>query len=951
MYPPLTSGRFSPGVGADFWLLGIGFIEISAIAGAIELIVGILRTRAPGMSLGRMPIFAWVMLAMGGMVIFAFPPLILGTLLLELERAFGWPFFMAQHGGDPLLWQHLFWFFGHPDVYMIFLPAAGMVSMIVATMAQTPLVGYRWVVGGILGMAGLSFALWVHHMFAARLSVQAMHVFSAASMVIVIPSAIQVFAWLATLRRGRVRFATPMRFLLGFFVIFTIGGLTGVMLAVLPFDWQAHDTHFVVAHLHYVLIGGMLFPLFAGFYYWAPTACGRPLSDRLGRWVCGLLFTGVHVTFLPMHLTGLLGMPRRVYTYPAGLGLEWPNLVSSVGSLLIAAGIALFLVDVGRHLRVADKVDVKPVERGHAGVAPAGPLRRAQHPARGEPRAALGPREPSRRGGPRRALPAGHRHGPAGDTRDELGHGTSGIRRDPDRPGLVPGPRRDGHRRLFPPADRPVDGRRRRGRRPGTHHDPGMGLGHGPRPGAGPVEVARDVWLPTYVTGRSAHSWWAMIVVIGVLATTFASLVFSYAYAYLWMVGAEEWPPVAAERPARYWAAIAAGAWLGSSGLAVAASRALAAGATGRFRLRLGLGLSLVLLAIAVDGVSHWRAGLAPDRHAYEATVATFVGVQTVTAAAVLIMALYTLVRSWRGLRAATVPAQSRGFGILANRWPGQPVARQPQCRMAARVASQASEVAPRPAIRGRMCPRRDDYLGDDRHRMPQPPTRPGQRTAASSSAACSLESVLTPTGSRRTIAMSRQWITRMHSWRFRMPDVDEQQQSEDVRGDAGDMAADMVTIGRAGADSVAARDVVIRQGGVRSLSARDVIVRQGGVGRLEAQKVSVTQGGVALASTQTLEVTAGGVGGAITDSAALQQSWVQAVVAQESVTLDQAAAGLVASRTVRARDSAIGLVLAREFHGDGVRVLMAPRAALAFGAGLGLVLALVAGIRRQHRG
>ncbi len=648
MYPPLTSGRFSPGVGADFWLLGIGFIEISAIAGAIELIVGILRTRAPGMSLGRMPIFAWAMLAMGGMVIFAFPPLILGTLLLELERAWGWPFFIAQHGGDPLLWQHLFWFFGHPDVYIIFLPAAGMVSMIVATMAQTPLVGYRWVVGGILGMAGLSFALWVHHMFAAGLSVQAMHVFSAASMVIVIPSAIQVFAWLATLRRGRVRFATPMRFLLGFFVIFTIGGLTGVMLAVLPFDWQAHDTHFVVAHLHYVLIGGMLFPLFAGFYYWAPMACGRPLSDRLGRWVCGLLFTGVHVTFLPMHLTGLLGMPRRVYTYPAGLGLEWPNLVSSVGSLLIAAGIALFLVDVGRHLRVADKVDVNPWNAATLEWLPLG-----RYGARSIP--LVESREPLwDRASLRDEVDRGEHYLPGTPTGRRETLVTSWATARPEYVAILTGPGWSpvlaaiGTAAFFLLLTVQLTGAAVVGGVLALAMILVWAWGTDPGPGAGPVEVARDVWLPTYVTGRSAHSWWAMIVVIGVLATTFASLVFSYAY--LWMVGAEEWPPVAAGRPARYWAAIAAGAWLGSSGLVVGASRALAAGATGQFRLRLGLGLSLVLLAIAVDGVSHWRAGLAPDRHAYEATVATFVGVQAVTAAAVLIMALYTLARSWRGL-------------------------------------------------------------------------------------------------------------------------------------------------------------------------------------------------------------------------------------------------------------------------------------------------------------
>jgi cytochrome c oxidase subunit I+III len=648
MYPPLTSGRFSPGIGADFWLLGIGFIEISAIAGAIELIVGILRTRAPGMSLGRMPIFAWAMLVMGGMVTFAFPPLILGTLLLELERAFGWPFFIAQHGGDPLLWQHLFWFFGHPDVYIIFLPAAGMVSMIVPTMAGTPLVGYRWIVGAILAMGGLSFALWAHHMFVAGLSVQAMHAFSAASLAIVIPSAIQVFAWLATLRRGRVRLAAPMLFLLGFFVIFTIGGLTGVMLAVLPFDWQAHDTHFVVAHLHYVLIGGMLFPLFAGLYYWAPTVGGRPLSERLGRWVCALLFTGVHVTFLPMHLTGLLGMPRRVYTYPSGLGLEWPNLVSSIGSVLIAAGVALFLVDVGRHVRAADKVDVNPWNAGTLEWLPLG-----HYGARSIPY--VEGREPLwDRPSLRDEVDRGEHYLPGTATGRRETLVTSAVMARPEYVAILPGPG-------WPPVLAAV----------GTAaffllltvHQIGAAAvggvfalamilawvwGTDPGPGAGPVEVARGTRLPTYVTGRRAYSWWAMMVVIAVLGTTFLSLVFSYVY--LWLAGPEDWPPAGEGRPAGHWPAMAAAAWVGSSGLVAAASRALGAGATGSFRMRLMLGLGLLVLAIALDGVSQLRAGLTPDRHAYGATVATFISVQAVTSAAVLVMAFYTLARSWRGL-------------------------------------------------------------------------------------------------------------------------------------------------------------------------------------------------------------------------------------------------------------------------------------------------------------
>ena len=351
MYPPLTNARFSPDIGADFWLLGIGFIEISAIAGAIEIIVGVLRTRAPGMSLDRMPIFAWSLLIFAGMIVFAFPAVILATIMLELERALGWPFFDPTLGGDPLLWQHLFWFFGHPEVYIIFLPAAGMVSMILPTMARTPLVAYRLIVVALIATGFFSFGLWVHHMFTTGIPNAALGIFSAASMAVSIPSGIQVFAWIATIAAGRLRFSTPSLFILGSLFIFTLGGLTGVMVAMVPFDWQVHDTYFVVAHFHYVLVGGMVFPLFAAFYYWAPSFSRHALSERLGRWVFWLIFVGFNIAFLPMHLTGLRGMPRRVYTYPAGLGWDALNLVSTCGAILLGAGVLLFLVDLARNLR------------------------------------------------------------------------------------------------------------------------------------------------------------------------------------------------------------------------------------------------------------------------------------------------------------------------------------------------------------------------------------------------------------------------------------------------------------------------------------------------------------------------------------------------------------------------------------------------------------------------
>ena len=360
MYTPLSDKNFSPDKGPDFWLLGITFVEISAMAAGIELVVSILRTRAPGMTLGKMPIFGWYILAMSLMIIFGFPPLILASILLELERAAGFAFFDVSRGGDPLLWQHLFWLFGHPEVYIIFLPAAGIVSTLIPVFARRPLVGYRWIVLAIILMGFISFGLWVHHMFTVGIPHLAQAFFSVASMLVAIPTAIQVFAWLATLWSGRVVFALPMLWIIGFLVIFVAGGLTGVMLALVPFNWQVHDTHFVVAHMHYVLVGGMLFPLIAGFYYWLPHLSGRMPSEKLGRWGFWLTFIGFNATFLLMHVTGLMGMPRRIYTYDTGLGWDWLNLLSSVGGFVMAAGIAMILLDISLHFRFGRKAKPNP---------------------------------------------------------------------------------------------------------------------------------------------------------------------------------------------------------------------------------------------------------------------------------------------------------------------------------------------------------------------------------------------------------------------------------------------------------------------------------------------------------------------------------------------------------------------------------------------------------------
>src|SRR5687767_8135528 len=363
MYPPLTSA-YQPDIGADIWLLGFSFIEVAAIAAAVELIVGVLKCRAPGMRLNLIPLYAWYVLVAAFMVLFAFPPLIAGTILLELERAFAWPFFDASRGGDALLWQHLFWIFGHPEVYIIFLPSVALIAMIVPTAVRRPIVGYSWIVLAAIGSGFLSFGLWVHHMFTTGLPGVTLAIFSAASMAVAIPTGVQFFCFIATLLAGRIVRSVPMLFIVGGLSTFVIGGLTGVMVAMAPFNFQAHDTYFVVAHLHTVLIAGAVFPVVAGIYYYYPLALHRLLSDRLGRIAFWLIFTGFTATFLPMHLTGLMGLPRRVFTYPAGLGLEPLNLLSTAGAFVLALGFAVVAWDV---LRPKSRQPYAPRNPWHAG--------------------------------------------------------------------------------------------------------------------------------------------------------------------------------------------------------------------------------------------------------------------------------------------------------------------------------------------------------------------------------------------------------------------------------------------------------------------------------------------------------------------------------------------------------------------------------------------------------
>ena len=347
-YAPLSLRAYSDGPNIDFYAIGLIFLGISTTAGAINFIVTILKLRAPGMSINRMPLFCWAVLATSLSIVFAIPSLTVASGLLELQREWGFHFFDVAGGGDPVLWQHLFWIFGHPDVYIIFLPAVGIVSTIVPVFSRRPMIAYTWVALATMATALLGFGVWVHHMFAVGLPQVSMTFFAAASTIIAIPSGIQVFAWLGTMVKGRPLVRTPFLYVIGFVVTFVVGGLSGVMFAAIPFDQQVTDSYFVVAHFHYVLFGGAVFPIFAAIHYWLPKITGRMYDERLGVASFWLVFVGFNVAFFPMHVSGLLGMPRRVYTYPSGMGWDVTNLLSSIGSVVLVLGTVTILVNVVR---------------------------------------------------------------------------------------------------------------------------------------------------------------------------------------------------------------------------------------------------------------------------------------------------------------------------------------------------------------------------------------------------------------------------------------------------------------------------------------------------------------------------------------------------------------------------------------------------------------------------
>jgi cytochrome c oxidase subunit I len=344
-YPPLSGPQYAPGKGTDFWAQMITFTEVSALCVATEIIATISKMRAPGMSLNRMPLYVWSILIQSWMIIFAMPAIVLASSYLLSDRTVGTHFVNPAEGGDPLLYQHIFWFFGHPEVYIIFIPALGFVSAIVVAHSRREIVGYTAMVLAQIANGFIAFGLWVHHMFATDLPQIGEAYFTASSMMIAVTSGVQIFCWIATLWSGRPRLTTALHFVYGFIAIFVVGGLTGVVLASVPLDLQVHDTYFVVAHFHYVLIGGAVFPLFGAFYHWFPKFTGRLMNETLGRVNFWVLFIGFNLTFFPMHILGLKGMPRRIYTYSPDMGWDGLNLLATIGAWIIAAGGTLFIVN------------------------------------------------------------------------------------------------------------------------------------------------------------------------------------------------------------------------------------------------------------------------------------------------------------------------------------------------------------------------------------------------------------------------------------------------------------------------------------------------------------------------------------------------------------------------------------------------------------------------------
>ena len=612
-YVPLTGPTYSPGLAIDFWLLGLSVAEVAAMGAGV------------------------------------------GTTFLELDRKLGTRFFDPAGGGDPVLWQHLFWIFGHPEVYIQFVPATGMISMIVPTFARRPILGYTLIALAVVSTGFISFGLWVHHMFAVGLALLALGLFAGASMSIAVPSGIQIFAWLGTIWSGRPVIRVPFLFAIGFILVFVLGGLSGMMVASVPFNLQVHDTYFVVAHFHYVLIGGVVFPIFAALYYWMPIIAGRMLSERLGRWAFALIFVGFNVTFFPMHISGLLGMPRRYFTYPAGLGLDSLNLTSTIGSFILAAGVAVFVWDVawslflGRGARPPHDpwgsgtldfaAGTPPPPEGYLHL----PLVHARYP--------LWQQDRLDRGDPRHErLVRGMAELP-GTWRASIV--SSVLDAEPQAITRMSGPSwwpvAFAAALLVVSAAMLFD----------LYLLAGLGL-------LGClVSVVGWLWpskdqrelaevdadgtvhgLPVYTDGSRALGWWAMVLTLLIFAVAIGSLVFSY---YYLRVGVTAWPPPGVPEPPLLLPAINVGVLLASAGLMAWAVRCIRAGRQGR--LRLGLATSFVLDAafLALQFAEWTTLGFGVRDHAYGSIFYTTAGTVGLMVTGALLMSAVVQAQAWLG--------------------------------------------------------------------------------------------------------------------------------------------------------------------------------------------------------------------------------------------------------------------------------------------------------------
>ncbi|MBI4496433.1 MAG: cbb3-type cytochrome c oxidase subunit I [Chloroflexi bacterium] len=650
-YPPLSGPEYSPGIAIDFYLIGLGAAEFAGIGAAIEIIVTIFKFRAPGMTLNRIPLYAWSLLVMGFAILFAFPAVIVGSTLLELERKFGMPFYDPARGGDPLLWQQLFWIFGHPEVYLIFIPATGIVSMIVPVFARRPIAGYTFVAMAILATGFLSFGLWVHHMFAVGLPLLAMSLFGAASMMITIPSGIQVFAWIATILTGpRVVLNTPMLFSIGFIITFVLGGLTGVMVASVPFDLQVHDTYFVVAHFHYVLVGGVVFPIFAAFYYWMPKLTGKMYDEWLGKLTFWLFFIGFNLTFLPQHNAGLLGMPRRVFTYGPDLGL-WPyNLLSTAGAYIMGLGVVAFGFSVYRSYFHGAPAPTNPWNAGTLEWSLPSPTPnyafrttpavRSRDPVWEDAWSEWQPEQTNQESEePVRIWPESM--------------GTTLLEARPESIVCIAGPS------IWPFAAGvavsvaafallfdlylitalsvlvsivfgilwmwPAEERRR-------FEGAGATLGN-------PA-------LPISTSGPASSDWWAMALTVLALAVTHLYFLFSYFYL---LYDAPAWPPPGIALPGLLLPTASTVVLLASIAPMALAGRSIRRGDQGRLRVGLAAAFVLGALFLAMQGYAFWQTGLDPRATSYSAIFSTVGWAHLAMAAAGLFLSALVQVQAWLG--------------------------------------------------------------------------------------------------------------------------------------------------------------------------------------------------------------------------------------------------------------------------------------------------------------